>query len=108
MKHPPGEPMPSLRSGQGGGGFIDGDIPWTFIFYIVRLIGARGLRPHMTLSCHPLFAPHGPKIDSTVKYMVLRQVNMVNIFFIVRLTEAHFFAAPGVPIFLLAIFFGPH
>ena len=58
MKHPPGEPMPSLRSGQGGGGFIDGAIPWTFIFYIVRLIGTRGLRPHMTLSCHPLFASH--------------------------------------------------
>ena len=63
--------------GGGGGGFIDGDIPWTFIFYIVRLMGARGLRPHMTLSCHPLFASHGPKIYSTVTYMALRQVNMV-------------------------------
>ena len=74
---PPGGTYALAPLGPGGGGFIDGDIPWTFIFYIVRLIGARGLRPHMTLSCHPLFASHGPKIDSTVKYMVLRQVNMV-------------------------------
>ena len=55
---PPGGTYALAPLRPGGEGFIDGDIPWTFIFYIVRLIGTRGLRPHMTLSCHPLFASH--------------------------------------------------